>query len=721
MSEFLITAPDGKQYRIQGETAEGAARALHVYLAQNAPQRDPRAELSARMEAARNGTLEVAPESAARANAADTIAQDEMTLAADPVRARMFTAMQGLPFAGEYFDEAMGKLAGEQTQERIRNVQGAMERQRPGQALGLQIGTGIVSSLPAAAVAAPAAAARTAGVTGSILGRTLGVGAAASAAGAVEGAVSGYGRGRNNSERRSNAITGGAFGGIAGGVLGGGSVLVGTGLREVLTRVKRSDVGTIARELGVNADAARVIKGYLESDDLVAAEAALRRAGDDAMLADAGPATRQALDDAMASGGQATRIGVSRVEARANAMQSRVTQSLDAVLGRTDDGLRSVTSDIGRRSARVRDAAYTRAYSTPIDYAADTGRAIEGVLDRIPARTLNAAIQDANEAMQEAGERNLQILAQIADDGTVTFREMPNVRQLDYLKRALGSIAENETDAVTGKISDAGRRARRLSRDLRDAIGEAVPSYRTAVRLGGDNIEAQNAAALGRRVLNTGVTREDVLDLMRGASVEAKDAFRRGLRLQLDDLMGRATRTAADPNADAREVIAALKAVGSRNNRTKLVAALGEREAGRVLDAIEQASAAIELRSGVARGAQTAIRTAGQRAVRMEAAPGAAGSLARGEIGQAGQRAVQFLTNTTPQAEIARERELFAQVADALTRVRGRRAQEAVRAIREAMDGQPIAEDKARRLANFIASSGALSAYQTTTQSLESR
>jgi len=95
-----------------------------------------------------------------------------------------------------------------------------------------------------------------------------------------------------------------------------------------------------------------------------------------------------------------------------------------------------------RRSGPERTARYDAAYSTPIDYAGPTGRQIEAIVtQRIEPDILNQAIQQANAEMRDRGMTNQQIMAQIGPDGSIQFVEMPNVRQLDELKRQLNALA----------------------------------------------------------------------------------------------------------------------------------------------------------------------------------------------------------------------------------------------------------------------------------------
>ena len=204
-------------------------------------------------------------------------------------------------------------------------------------------------------------------------------------------------------------------------------------LRALAERVKGMDVVTIARTLGISDDAARALKPDLEALDFGAAQKALQTAGPKAMLADAGQSTREALDAAITGGGKAARVGVDAVSERAAEAGGRLGKMMDAILG-VPKGVKAVGKSLSERTAPARAKAYKLAYETAIDYADDTGRNIEGVLARVDAPTLKAAITEANDAMRAAGVKNPQIMAEISDAGEVVFREMPNVQQLHEIK-----------------------------------------------------------------------------------------------------------------------------------------------------------------------------------------------------------------------------------------------------------------------------------------------
>lgn len=707
MTDFMITAPDGKKYKVSGPDQAGALAALKKFLGVQ-PADDAAQAKRARLQAAKDGTLEASPESLKAASAADQIAEDRAVLSGSPAALNALTKFnQGIPFVGEYTDELTGVFS-KPAMERQRAVMAAMDRENPKTSMALQMAGGITGSIPLAAAAAPAVIAS---APATVVGKAAVGGLAAGTAGAIEGGISGYGRG-NDGDRAKSAGTGAMVGGALGVVIGAAAPAVAKGVKAIAETMKGRDVGTISRVLGISDKAARVVKANLEADDFVGAERALKRAGADAMLADAGPVSAQMLDTAAQSGGAASRIARTAVDDRANAANKRLTQALDMVLGKPE-GVKAGAREIATRTAAVRKSAYDRAYSSAINYADDTGRGVEAVLDRIPPKTLNAAISEANDAMRAAGVKNMQIMAEIAPDGSVVFREMPNVQQLDEIKKALGAIAQKETDPLTGRITGAGVRAKKLASELRDATADAVPAYRTAVKLGGDKIAEDQALDLGRNLLKSGTTREQVAEAMQGASKEATAAAQKGLRTYIDDTLANVQRTITDPNIDAREAMKVVKDMSSRASREKMEAVLGPAKAKTLFQAIDEATAHLELRAATARNSATAARLAGKSEMDAAAEPGALGTLLEGEPLNAGKKIVQALTGRTDDAKVATQQALYAEIAQALTQKRGPEAERALKIVQDAIAGQPMRTEDAIRISRALTTGAALTSYQS--------
>lgn len=636
---------------------------------------------------------------------------NEQLIGEHPIAARAAKVVQGVPFVGEYIDEAVGYFNPKAGQA-MRATQDAMEEERPGQSLGLRLTGGVAGSAPLAALAPVARIPLPKSMLGKV---TTGV-AAGAVAGGTEGAISGYGRGTGK-ERVENATSDAVAGTMFGAGTGGLAPLAYSGIRNLAQYFKRSDVDVIAKELGISKPAARIVKGHLRNDDIDAAEDVLRRLGDDGMLADAGEATAQALDTAMADGGAALTRARRAIEARSNASRGALASTFDRVLG-IPRGMRAAGREVAGRTAAVRQKAYRAAFQQPIDYSAREGLRIEEIFSRIPAKTLRSAIDEANEAMTAEGRRNLQILADIGGDGTVSFREMPNLEQLNQIKIALQNIGQPD---AFGQMTSQALRASKLARELRDAMTDAVPAYGRALRLGGDKIAETNALKMGRGLFSSNTTLEDITDAMNGASREQKEAFAVGLRAAIEDQMGRVKAVASDPNVDAREARKIIQDLSSRVNRAKVEAALGKSRADALFRVLDREGVKFNTQARVARNSQTAIRQSGREAVKAETATGVVGELAEGNPIGSARRFIQVLTRRTPEARQEELAGTMEDIAKALTETRGADAERALRLINKSMKGQALSDAEARYVARIATETGAIASYQTGTQSLEAR
>ena len=112
----------------------------------------------------------------------------EQEVVQSPIATRAASAIQGVPFAGEYADELTGALFGPEAEAAQRFAARSMQEARPGEALATQLGVGIGATIPAVEASIPAA--------GMSVGRAaLQGGGLAALLGGIEGLVSGFGAG----------------------------------------------------------------------------------------------------------------------------------------------------------------------------------------------------------------------------------------------------------------------------------------------------------------------------------------------------------------------------------------------------------------------------------------------------------------------------------------------------------------------------------------------
>jgi len=640
-------------------------------------------------------------------------AADQSIIAQAPFAARAGEVARGIPFAGSYLDELLGAVRGPEAAASARMVSGAMQRERPGETLGLNVLGGLASS-GAAALAAPA---RAAGLLVGILGQgsrasqvARGAGAGL-AAGAVEGGIYGFGEGTDMPGRVSEAATGAGFGGGVGAIMGGATPLVEAGVRNVIGLIRRSDIAQIAATFGISANAARVIKNTFEmGGDMNAAMQRLQQAGSEGMIADAGEAAQALLDATAASGPAGAAAARGPIEERMARVGERLETGLTQQLGQPAEGPVTAVSEIMQRTQAQRANLYDQAYRTPINYADTSGQRIESILrSRIEPDILSQAIREANAEMMDRGLVNQQIMAQIAPDGSVTFVEMPNVRQLDELKKALNQLSRNARNfegAVPVETQQSLRYARQAS-DLRDALIEATGgsqgTYAQAVKIGGDTIQERNAYELGERLLSPRTRIEDVvLELGRNPSAAQIEAAQRGLRTRIDQVVGDVRRIPSDPNIDARQALATLREMSSDNARQKISRLMGPRSQ-ELFNMLDEAMVAAETRAAMAANSRTAMRQATQADIAELTAPGVVGQALRGDPINTTRALVQAVTGYTDEFSAQQRQRIYQDIARALTKARGPDAQIALRALDAAMSGQRLTDQQTDILARMIA------------------
>lgn len=653
MATFQITGPDGKKYRVQGENPAGAMNALKKMLGQ-----------SSGPEGHNNVPAFVPP---------GVEGYDPTTgEVAEPVgRMRSFLhgAADTTTFGfGDEIASGLGSLLTDRPRQEVlsemRDLQEQAQEQNPMTFLAGQVGGGVAQGIAGRGVT----------VAPSLLGRVAqGVGM-----GGAAGAVYGAGSGTDTGSR----LWGAARDGLIGAGMGAAFPLVAAGAGKAYQTARNAvSAAPVSRQAGASPEALRMLGDVMSADGSLGPRGAsnMTRAGSEAMLADAGPNARAVLDTAIQRGGPGGLAAREAIDQRVSRGARDVVRALDNTLG-TPQGVGASQRAIRDAARPGVNAAYQRAYSLPIDYASPAGMEVENIFRRMPPSMTQRAIQQANELMR--WERlPSQIMADIADDGTVTFREMPNVVQADFVKKALDQIVQDGTDELTGKLSSQARLASDVARNLRNAVGEAVPAYREALETAADPLSRQSAIRLGSRLLSPSMTRDQIEEAVKNMTKPERQALAQGVRSQIDDAMARVTRTVQDGDTGAREAIKALKDISSRANREKLALAIGEGPADNLFREMDRIATAFDLRASVADNSKTFARLATSERVSDVAGKGGAWSAAKqGEPLNATKRIVRALTGETDAALKGREDAVYSELARLLTR-RGGAGQDVYNAI----------------------------------------
>lgn len=533
-------------------------------------------------------------------------------------------------------------------------------------------------------------------ISGAVIPALLGVGAVGQAAtwggraltGAGLGAGAGFTQGFMEGEDTfSDRMGSGALGGVLGGVLGGAMPIAAeagrSGVRALSNAMRNRNIGQgVGGKLGVRPETARVLTELVGGDDQAAMAEALRRAGPDAMLADASPAMGGVLDATMRSPVPGARAAQERVSGRAGAAYDSVMEAISPAQG-PKQSVRGAMEAIRTGTKATRKAAYDAAYSRPIDYSQGPGAAL---LDDISPRLPKEAVSYANRLMRLNGEKSKQIMANIADDGTVTFTRPPDVRQWDYIKQALDQLAESGDGAgALGGQTRMGMAYQNLAQEVRDNVAEAVPEYRTALDTASDAISRRSAVKFGSELLSPRITTDEALERIATATGPERAAMMDGLRGQLSEVIGNVKAVASDQNIDARQALDAYKRLSSPNAKLKMEALFGDAWPA-ISQELDRAGAALGLRARTAANSATAGRLFANDLINEVTEPGA---LRKGEPLKAAKDVIGGVTGASPEAIRGLRDATKSELAELLTRQNGTPSK-AVEAVIQALAENPM-------------------------------
>ena len=497
---------------------------------------------------------------------------------------------------------------------------------------------------------------------------------AGAAIGAPVGAADGFARGEGGAENRA---VGAGIGGVLGAATGGIAPVIGQGLSSAYQNIKNLlTPGASYAKLGVSQPVGEELVDLMGSDASKTGLARIRAAGPDAMLADAGPNAQGIADAVIQKRGPGSSFLGAAVEDRAKKASKGLTESLNKTMGAPEGKVAQITA-IREGSAEAREAAYSNAYSKPIDYSSEAGRKIESLFDRIPA----SALKYANDLMKTAGMKSKQIIFKVDDNGDAVIESMPDVRQLDYVKRAIDAVAdEADGKGKLGGTTDLGREFRILSRELRDALKTSVPEYSKALETAADPISRIEGIKLGTKALNPQYTRAELSEALDGMTKPERQAVISGVRAQLDEVMANVKGMASDPNVDARQLNEMVRQLTSKASREKIGMVLGDpKKTMQFFREIGQSFKAAELRAAVATNSKTATRTQAISGIDERLQPGVVGTAMDGNPTGAMKKAIQAATGSTPRQQRLRNNEQWLELARLLSEKRGRGAEELLR------------------------------------------
>jgi hypothetical protein len=559
----------------------------------------------------------------------------EQEVAARPVATRAASAIQGVPFVGEYADELTGALFGPEAQAAQRFSAGAMQQARPIEALATQLGVGIGTTLPMAAATIPA--------QGMSVGRAAAQGAGLGVGlGGLEGLVSGYGAGETPEARMQTGLQRAGTGAALGGALGGAAPIAGAAIGGALgATAGQTPMNRIAEALGISPSAARVASSFrqFEQGGPPIPTPTIPRS-----LAETSPEMRGLLDLGVSVPGAGRSEAMGMIGQQATEAARNLTRTLDETLGEPS-GVRLQQREMMQDTAAERRDLYADAYSQPIDYGTPEGDRLLNLLDRVDPDVLNRA----NVLMRREGVPPGQQLRFETDaqGNVVGVQELPNVQQIDYITRAIQSRART----MGAEPEDVSTLMRQV-RDIRTTADQLVPQYASARSRAAEVIGEREALDFGYDVLSP-MRREDVQMGLEGLTEGELANVRSGMRQYIDDIMARVSRPMSPGSEEANEAVRALRSLTSREGRDKIRLVLGDQADG-FIERINEAVEPLAIRA-VGGGSPTAPRQFGMRQLSEEAEMGILDRIGSGQTGLQAEAARFAAAGGPASTEMAQE------------------------------------------------------------------
>jgi hypothetical protein len=439
----------------------------------------------------------------------------------------------------------LGQGSYEDMLKRIRSEYGTFSERYPLPALGAEFAGGVLPGVAAMMIPGgqPAGAAQLTSAAARLAARPI---VRSAVAGGTSGAVSGAGSAVEDS-RGTGALVGGVLGTGLGAVVPPVMRAASTGREWLSERLAPSAAKAGERATGKLAAAAS--EARLTPQQIEARMAADRAMGVPSVVANVDPAVANLAETLAQRSGRGARAVEEGLAAQQAGSRERVYQQTRRALQPGDyyGEEERLLADLRTRSA----PAYERAYAAgEVDdqqiqsmLALPQFRTAWDTARRIAEADAAAAKVNAMRAGQpfDPNEFKLRDIYKIERDdlgnpiGVEVTGQVPDVRTLDYMKRALDAQinAGYRSDNAATLASAAAMKD--LRNALRDRTKEVVPEYADALQVYKGDREILDALRAGREDFRS-LDHEEVGKLVAGMSPAEKDAFRTGV---VRDLYGR--------------------------------------------------------------------------------------------------------------------------------------------------------------------------------------
>lgn len=431
------------------------------------------------------------------------------------------------------------------------------------------------------------------------------IGGVAGTVPAVLAAPAAFGAGAGNLAVRSgiSALTGGGIGladtavrtgdvgeSLKGMGIGAGLGLVAPGLGNLIGR----GIGSIASAVRGPSATQSAFARAATADGVTDVPGQLAKLSPDAMPMDLGPNLQRQAGALAATPGEAQQTVRSSIANRQAGAGTRISESLDNALGQPVDTMAVADDIIAQRSAAAKPL-YEAAYAKPVPFTKE----LEETLKR-PA--VASALKNAQGMAANEGIPSQQWFANIADDGTVTIKNVPDVRQLDLTKRALD---DKISSAMRGGNNNEARILTQVRDKLVKQVDDAVPEYAAARKAFSGPSGVLDAMDEGKSVFSKTLTPNELRTRLLKMDDAQKEAFIQGGRASIADIMGTAR----------NDALAARTTFSSGYNKEKLQLLVGKEQADKMLGALDAEAAFTKTRDVVTGNSETEARSAARQDV----------------------------------------------------------------------------------------------------------
>ena len=260
-----------------------------------------------------------------------------------------------------------------------------------------------------------------------------------------------------------------------------------------------------------------------------------------------------------------------------------------------------------------------------------------------------------------------------------------------------------------------------MSQIIRNILKKEVPEYADALKVSEESIKRVQAVETGYSILDGITTRETVADSLKKMNPTELQEARQGLRSSIDDTLAKVNAVASDANVEIREFQKLANNLRSRASREKMRLLIGDEATDALYKQLDEAVVTLELRATISRNSKTQVRDSITGKVKEITAPGPLTTLLSGEPIYATKKLVQVITGTTDEARALRQMGIYDEIAGVLIGLRGKEAQNALRLIRRAVDGDVLTTQQAEKISKILTSSAAVASYSRVTSNVDDK